>query len=387
MTEPQRKTVVVVDDNPDFLALAAELMRELSRSNWEVTTCASGGDALAFLQKLPVDLIALDVNMPVLDGLQLLGLLQRRFPSVLKVVLTGEASPEQRAACLTAGAELVLDKPVGPNQWRSVYAALDSLLHTPKEDGFRGVLRRVSLPDVIQMECLAGNSSILEIAGAGMRGRLYIQRGQIVHGSIGDIEGAEALNNILCLPGGSFHLLPFSDPGRQTISGQWELLLMEAARLRDEAQGNLASADSNILPDAAAIDAFSVQPPLVESPPEAEVLPARTPDQPPAPPVDNAPAETTTGMRPVVKETLICSLQGDVLYDWSCPNPGERIALLEFITRRSSAMAASLPLGSFERFESVDKGVRCVAKLDGDRALFVRIQSVLACGLGTSGSP
>lgn len=50
-------------------------------------------------------------------------------------------------------------------------------------------------------------------------------------------------------------------------------------------------------------------------------------------------------------------------------------------------MAACLPLGRFDRFESVDKGVRCVARLDGDQALFVRIQSVLAGGPGASGAP
>ena len=48
-------------------------------------------------------------------------------------------------------------------------------------------------------------------------------------------------------------------------------------------------------------------------------------------------------------------------------------------------MAAGLPLGTFERFESVDKGLRCVAKIEGDQALFVRIQSVLAAEPGASG--
>ncbi|MCU0772222.1 MAG: response regulator [Verrucomicrobia bacterium] len=379
MTKAERKTVAIVDDNPEFLALAAELVRSMSGGRWEVTACASGGDALALLQKSPVDLMALDVNMPVLDGVQLLGLLQRRFPAVLKVVLTGEASPEQRAACLTAGAELILDKPLGADGWRNVYAALDSLLHAPKEEGFRGVLRRVSLPDVIQMECLAGNSSILEITGAGMRGRLYIRSGQMIHAEIGDLTGIDALNNILCWPGGSFHLLPFADPGRQTVSGQWEFLLMEAARLKDESASAAAAAPVT-LPDAAAIDAFSIQPQWLDSPPEAKSAPGHALVPPPAARGEGAAAETITGTRPVIKETLICSLQGDVLYEWSCPNPTERIALLEFISRRSSAMAASLPLGRFERFESVDKGIRCVTKLDGERALFVRIQSVLSTG-------
>jgi CheY-like chemotaxis protein len=394
-TPPQKKRILLVDDSPEFLDAATELLRELSGGAWDLLTCPSGGEAMSSLQQTPIDLIVLDVNMPVLDGVQLLGLLQRRFPSLLKIVLTGEALPEQRAACLTAGAELVLDKPAGEEGWKNIHAALESLLHAPREDGFRGVLRKVSLPDVIQMECLAINSSVLEITGQGMRGRLFIREGQIIHGEIGDLTGADALNHLLCLPGGSFHLLPFSDPGRETISGQWEFLLMEAARVRDESMAGMATPETpakpEILPDAAAIEAFSIQPPMAEPVPAGPPPPAAPPAPSPASgetaATGTVPAGTTTGMQPIVKETLMCSLQGEVLYQWDCPNPGDRIALLEFISKRSGAMAAGLPLGTFERFESVDKGVRCVAKIDGDQALFVRIQSVLAAGPGASGTP
>jgi CheY-like chemotaxis protein len=388
MSDAEHKTVLLVDDDPDFRTLSARLLRELSGARWEIATCASGGDALAWLQQATADLIVLDVNMPVLDGVQLLGLLQRRYPSVPKVILTGDASPDQRAACLTAGAEMVLDKPLAADGWRSVHGALDTLLHAPKEDGFRGVLRRVSLPDVIQMECLAGNSSILEVTGAGLRGRLYIQRGQIVHAQIADLTSVEALNQILCLAGGSFHLLPFTDPAEQTISGPWEFLLMEAARLRDEAGGAAPPAPPPPLPDAATLEAFSIQPAAFADPtPPVAVAPPPPAGQKPVATAQDTPAETTTGMRPVVKETLICSLQGDQLYEWNCPNPAERIALLEFISRRANAMSASLPLGGFDRFECVDKGVRCTTKIEGDQALFVRTQSVLAAGPTTSGTP
>lgn len=376
-----------MDDNTEFLTSAAEVMAQLGGSAWQVLTAPSGGEAMAFLQKHPVDLVLIDVNMPVLDGVQLLGLLQRRFPSVVKVVLTGEASSEQRAACLTAGAELVLEKPTAETGWTGIHAALETLLHAPKEEGFQGVLRKVSLPDVIQMECLSINSSVLEVTGAGLRGRLYIKDGQIVHSEIGELSGVDALNNLLCLPGGSFQLLPFTDPGRETISGQWEFLLMEAARVRDETQAALADGQSAVdpepLPEVAAIEAFSVQPPkegdtkFASASAPVSLTPA---DRPQA-------AETTTGMQPVVKETLICSLQGDVLYEWNCAAPLERVALLEFITRRAANMAADLPLGGFERFEAAEKGARCVAKLDGDRGLFVRVQAVLAAGPGGSGTP
>ena len=41
---------------------------------------------------------------------------------------------------------------------------------------------------------------------------------------------------VLALRGGEFNLQPFTEPPRRTIEGQWENLLMEAARLNDEGQ-------------------------------------------------------------------------------------------------------------------------------------------------------
>ena len=50
----------------------------------------------------------------------------------------------------------------------------------------------------------------------------------------GDLTGERALQQLLALPGGSFELVPFEPPPQNTISGAWESLLMEAARVRDE---------------------------------------------------------------------------------------------------------------------------------------------------------
>ena len=60
------------------------------------------------------------------------------------------------------------------------HATLNELARHQPEEGFRGVLRRVSLPDVLQMECLSRSSTILEIATKELRGHIFIEQGQIV---------------------------------------------------------------------------------------------------------------------------------------------------------------------------------------------------------------
>ena len=143
-------------------------------------------------------------------------------------------SGETRSTCLANGADLFIEKPRSAEGLKSIFVMLDELITWTPHEGFQGLLRRVGLQDVIQMECLGRNSSILEIQNEQMRGRIYIENGSIIHGAVGNETGERALQQLLALAGGSFELLPFEPPPQRTIEGQWESLLMEAARVRDE---------------------------------------------------------------------------------------------------------------------------------------------------------
>ena len=216
---------------------------------------------------------------------------------------------------------------------------LEELITWTPQEGFQGVLRRVGLQDVIQMECLGRNSSILEIHNLQLRGRVYIEDGRIIHAQAGDTAGEAAFYNLLALASGEFQLQPFEPPPKRTIEGQWEFLLMEAARVRDEM---IAAAT----PTGKAVDAA----PAVES-------------------------STAPVMGVQVEETLICSGQGEPLYLWQCPDPDARVALLQNVAQQAARFSQLVPLGNFDRLEIQLAGSRAVAQLKADRMVFVRVSS------------
>ena len=231
--QPPRQ-VLFVDDEPDFLLVAKEAFAPLSEGLW-VIHCASTPDAaVELLKQQKMDLVVADTNMPILDGIQFLKLLARRHPGLKKVTLTAFATEEKRTQCLAAGAELFIEKPHSDDGFKSVFAMLDDLMNWVPQQGFQGMLRRVGLQDVIQMECLGRNSSVLEVYNQHVLGRIYIEDGSIIHAAGGELAGERALQRLLALPGGSFELVPFEPPPERTIHGPWEFLLMEAARVRDE---------------------------------------------------------------------------------------------------------------------------------------------------------
>jgi hypothetical protein len=273
---------------------------------------------------------------------QLIRIINRRFPDVKKAVMTGLATEEKRAASLANGVELFIEKPRSEDGLKSVFAMLNELIGWTAREGFHGVLRRVGLQDVIQMECLGRNSSVLEIHNQQVRGRIYIEDGKIIHAVVGDETGEGAFQKLLALSSGEFHLQPFESPPERTLEGQWEFLLMEAARVRDEVASQPSASESGEeLPSALATGV-------------------------------SAPASELTSH---VAETLICSGQGAALYTWQCQNVNARVALLRQIAQKAAEFREWLPLGNFERLEIQLPDSRAIAQVQTDRMVFVRVAS------------
>jgi len=225
--------ILFVDDSMAFLELFTGLCMEYAKGEWQIDTASSADRALAILQGQAMDLAVLDIGMPMLDGLQLLGLINRRYPGLKVAVMTGNASEARRTDALANGAELFLEKPVTAEGMRAVFNVLNDLVSWSRE-GFTGALRHVGLQEVIQMECNGRHSSILEIRHADLRGQIYIEAGVLTHAAVGPLAGEPAFYRLLSLKGGEFQVKPFKVPPQRTIERRWEVLLMDAARAQDE---------------------------------------------------------------------------------------------------------------------------------------------------------
>ena len=337
MTRPSKQhQILFVDDEQSFLETVSTLFVDWSKQTWKVHIAASTDQALQLLKEQTVELVVVDVNMPVLDGVQFLRILSRRYPDLKKAVLTGHATEIKRSECLASGAELFIEKPHSSDGFRATFTMLDELITWMPREGFQGMLRKVGLQDVIQMECLGRNSSVLEIHNQQLRGRVYIEEGSIIHAGVGDLSGEPALHKLLSLSGGSFQLQPFEAPLQRTIQGQWEFLLMEAARVRDEM--SLHSAEASGVETGRVEDAGADQPDGVK-----------------------------------VVETLICSGTGEPLHAWQCADAEARVGFLKALAALSDRFAQELPMGKFDRVEVQNAGGRCVAQVHADRMVFVRM--------------
>jgi hypothetical protein len=318
--------------------------------------------------------VVLDVGMPVMDGVQLLRLLARTHPGMQVVMLTGFVTEQNRRASLDNGAVLFLQKPVAQPEFAAIYAALDALAGARGGEGFQGVMQRVGLHEVLQFECLGRRSSNLEVFSGKARGIIYIHDGSIVHAESGRLQGEVALYSLLALRGGGFNLLPFQEPSQRTIEGSWEMLLMEAARLSDEAAQSGQEEEpetpveisdepaiANDLPELESV-ATSAAPPVAV--PIAEVSP---------PPVPFFRTPASTDLPPAtISEVVLCSGAGEVLYEWECRTLEKRLALMDQVEQQASRLSNLGPVGRFDRLEVTTADGRTVCQIQTQRRLFVR---------------
>jgi DNA-binding response OmpR family regulator len=231
---PAHQRILILDDDQDLLEIYQEILARLP-SQPDIRTARSGHEAISMLEMEPFDLMLVDINMPQMDGFQVLAIVRRRFPSLRTVVITAASDEDYRARAYSIGVDLYIEKPKTGREIIFFVDCIESLLERSSQGGFRGVQSK-SLLDIIQMECLTQNTTILKLTSARGEGRVWIQKGDVVDATVGNTTGKAAVLEMLKWHSGNFELLPFGLTRPRTIFESYDSLLMETAQQMDESE-------------------------------------------------------------------------------------------------------------------------------------------------------
>jgi DNA-binding response OmpR family regulator len=113
--ENQSATLLIVDDDP---AVRERLRDIFEKAKYRVVTATEASSALRVLRGVRCDLIALDLEMPGIDGLALCRLLRAQpVTSKLPIIALSESDDEARKVqAFTAGADDYITKPSTPGE-------------------------------------------------------------------------------------------------------------------------------------------------------------------------------------------------------------------------------------------------------------------------------
>ena len=101
-------TILIVDDEPNYLIVLSELLRD---EGYEVFTAANGMEGLQVVRDADLDLVITDMQMPEMDGMQLLRHVKELNKELPVLMITAYAQVEKAVAAMQAGAFSYLAKP------------------------------------------------------------------------------------------------------------------------------------------------------------------------------------------------------------------------------------------------------------------------------------
>lgn len=134
MTTNNPIQILLVEDNEGDIILTIEAFRE-SRITNQIVPIKDGAAAVQYLRKQPPfehahtpDLILLDINLPKMDGKEVLGIVKsdRVLKTIPVVMLTTSSSPVDIAECTARKVDLYITKPIDFEKFVGVIQEIES---------------------------------------------------------------------------------------------------------------------------------------------------------------------------------------------------------------------------------------------------------------------
>lgn len=226
---PDKSRILLVDDEQQF---ATAISAFLHSKNHDVVTAGTAEEALELIFNNEFDLLITDINMPDMDGIELIRKVRTKKANQKIVIITGFPSHESQEEAFKMGVINYLVKPFALDRFLEVVTkALRGNGRNGK--GLHGPVE-LTCEDLIQMHALSGRSLLLEIINEDDTGRIYFKNGKVIHAETAAHKGDEAFYEILSWETGIFKTESLETEVEATINQSVEGLLLEAARLKDE---------------------------------------------------------------------------------------------------------------------------------------------------------
>lgn len=179
-------TILIIDDDKEMVRRIQENMQEIS-DNYIIKTVDNGKKALEILEKDNIDMAILDLEIPVMNGLQVLSGLYNKGIWIPIIIITGSNLNEKDASLKDFGIVNLIKRPFIPEE---VVINIDDILkHWEKKD----LIKNFSLPSILQLIELEKRTGILTIKINHENGRMFFKNGKIMDIQVKGFSTSEAL--------------------------------------------------------------------------------------------------------------------------------------------------------------------------------------------------
>ena len=110
----EKTKILVVDDEK---VVREGCHRVLTGKGYEVLSAENGRQALDLLDTEEIDMILLDLKMPVMSGEEMLGITTEKYPDIPVIIITGHGTVDTAVECMKNGAYDFITKPFQIDQF------------------------------------------------------------------------------------------------------------------------------------------------------------------------------------------------------------------------------------------------------------------------------
>ena len=110
-----KRSILVVEDSATMRSLIASTLEDMG--DYDITEASNGFEALKILPGHPFDLIITDINMPDINGLELVNFVKKHptYKDTPLIIVTTEKAEEDRKKGMALGADDYITKPFSPD--------------------------------------------------------------------------------------------------------------------------------------------------------------------------------------------------------------------------------------------------------------------------------
>ncbi len=195
--------ILVIDGDPKNLQILKE---SLESSNFRVTVCDNGNQAWEIIQTQRPDIIVSEVDIPGLNGLELLEKIQKDplVASIPLVFLTNRRNIEDRLKSLRSGVKDYMIKPLHVKEviarLQMILRRIDRLRHEESESNKKvvGRLEEKNAESLVEDYGLQRRTGVLTLYDQNNRnGEIYFRDGAVVNARLGNFKAEKAVYQML----------------------------------------------------------------------------------------------------------------------------------------------------------------------------------------------
>jgi len=151
----EKMRIMIVDDE---MIIRESFLHWFEKYGHRVEAAASGFEALEILEKIPCDLMFVDIKMPEMDGIELLEKVKQEYPETLVVIITAYGSIDTAVKAMKLGASDYLLKPFKPDQLSLV---MEKIAHQKKLESEYNYMKG-RLEEITRFDNIIGQSPQME---------------------------------------------------------------------------------------------------------------------------------------------------------------------------------------------------------------------------------